>query len=189
MRSLAIDRAATEVGPLPRLLGPAFAFLAPAVVRAHGGAAPAWTGHADVRRSRNPVAWLLCELLRLPRSGRDVPVSLRFEPRGDAERWTRDFAGRRYASDLWTEDGLLVERMGWATLLFRVDGVGGALRQTLTAVRLAGVTFPAWATPRCIATEREEDGALAFDIPVDLPWLGRAIRYSGRLRPVSEKLA
>jgi hypothetical protein len=170
------------------LLGDTFDRLPPAVRAVHGGTGPlVMIGTADVVQHPSLLARLICAAMRLPAPGRDVPVTLVFV-RGDLEdRWSRNFAGRRYASRLFAGERrgqrLLIERMGPITSLFRLIACHDALRLQLVGSRILGVPLPRWIAPRCHAEERDEDGCFTFDIPIDLPWLGRLIRYRGRLTP------
>lgn len=165
-----------------RLLGSDIDALPPALLSAHdSGEDQLWSGFAEVEASRNPLARLLCGIMRLPAPGSTVPVTVTFERHGDAERWCRDFAGRRYESTLFERRGLMVERMGPATNIFRVSVQDGELRLDLVGFRFLGIPFPAALRPRCHAREREEDGCYIFDVPVSLWRLGRVIRYTGRM--------
>lgn len=165
-----------------RLIGPAIDTLPPSLRAAHDGTDDQrWSGTAEVVGSRNPLARLLCRMMRLPAPGSDVPVTVTFERRGDGERWVRDFAGRRYASTLFERRGLMVERMGPATNIFRVSAAGGTLRLDLVGFRFLGLPLPSALRPHCHACEREQDGCYVFDVPVTLWSLGRIIRYTGRM--------
>ena len=165
-----------------RLLGPAIDALPPSLRAAHdGGDDQSWSGRAEVEASRHPVARLLCRMMRLPASGSDVPATVTFQRRGDGERWIRDFAGRRYESRLSERRGLLIERMGPATNIFRVSVEQGTLALDLVGFRFLGVPLPAGLRPDCHAREREQDGRYVFDVPISLAWPGRIIRYTGRL--------
>lgn len=124
--------------------------------------------------------------MRLPPAGADLPVTVRFHRDGAAERWRRDFAGRRYASRLFARHGLLVERMGPATNIFRLSVEDSALVLDLIGFRFLGVPLPRALRPICRAIEREADGLFSFDIPIALPGFGPIIRYSGRLAPKGE---
>ena len=174
--------------PLRGLLGPALDTL-PAVLRTvhDGEGALTLNGTAQVWRSRHPVARFLCELMRLPRAGRDVPVIIALDRRGKLARWRRRFGRRSYASWLRAEHGLLVEGMGIATNAYRVSAAHGELRFDLVGFRLFGLPVPDCLRPRCHAVEQEANGTLDFDIPVSLPGLGPVIRYSGRVAPGQEQ--
>ena len=165
-----------------RLLGPAIDTLPPSLRAAHDSDQDQrWSGRAKVEASRSPLARLLCRMMRLPAPGSDVPVTVTFKRQGDGERWCRDFAGRRYESTLSERRGLMVERMGPATNIFRVSVEDDALRLDLVGFRFFGIPLPPALRPHCHAREREQDGRYLFDVPVSLWWLGRIIRYTGRM--------
>ncbi|WP_298200401.1 DUF4166 domain-containing protein [Novosphingobium sp.] len=163
-----------------RLLGDDLDRLPPALRRAHDARdRQVWAGTAQVVASRNPLARALCRMMGLPRAGRDVPVTVVFERAGEAEIWRRNFAGRRYHSRFLVRDGLIVEQMGPATNRFRAHVEDGELHLELVGFRFFGVPFPAWLSPRCPAVESEVAGCYRFDVPIVLPFMGLAIRYTG----------
>src|SRR5690242_11433125 len=84
-----------------------------------GGSA---SGRADVEGAIRPVARLVARLIGLPRSAQGVPVRLTIAARGIREVWTRDFAGRSFASiqELAGSPGRLVERFGPVALDLRL---------------------------------------------------------------------
>jgi hypothetical protein len=165
-----------------RLLGGGMDALPPALQAVHDAHDnQCWHGVAEVTLSRNPVARLLCVMMRLPAEGRHVPVAVRFERTGKGERWHRTFAGRRYRSDLFARGIHMVERMGAATNIFRVSTDEGQLCLDLEGFRFLGVPMPRYLRPHCHARDREENGRYVFDIPVSIPWLGFVIRYTGHI--------
>lgn len=170
-----------------RLLGATIDDLPPALREAHDSVIDQrWRGMARVEANPNPLARLLCRLMRLPAAGTGIPVTVRFERRGTAEHWERDFTGCRYRSTLAERDGLMIERMGMATNSFRVSVEGGALRLDLIGFRFLGVPLPSGLRPHCHARETEEDGRYVFDVPVDLWPFGRIIRYTGRMERIDD---
>ena len=170
-----------------RLLGDTIDDLPPVLREAHDSRADQrWRGVAQVERHPNPLARLLCRLMRLPAAGTAIPVTVRFERRGTVEHWHRDFAGRRYRSTLFARDGLMIERMGLATNVFRASVKDGALRLDLIGFRFLGVPLPSALRPHCHAREHEDDGYYVFDVPVDLWPLGRIIRYTGRMERIDD---
>lgn len=170
-----------------RLLGTTIDDLPPVLREAHDSRIDQrWRGVAHVKASTNPLARLLCRLMRLPAAGTVIPVTVRFERRGDAEHWHRDFAGRRYYSRLFERDGLMIERMGLATNIFRVSVEEGALRLDLIGFRFLGLPLPSALRPHCHAREHEDDGRYVFDVPIDLWPFGRIIRYVGRMERIDD---
>ena len=163
-----------------RLLGASVADLPPALRRAHDAdERQVWTGKAQITASSNHLARLLCWVMRLPRPGIDVPVTVTFERHGEDELWSRDFAGRRYESCLTAREGLMVEAMGPATNIFRLSVEDGRLHFRLVAFRFLGLSMPGFLCPACHAVESDVDGRYHFDVPVSLPGLGTIIRYAG----------
>lgn len=140
-----------------------------------------WRGLAEVEGSRNPLARLLCRMIGLPAPGTGIPVTVVFERHGASEHWYRNFAGRRYHSRLIERDGLMIERMGMATNVFRVSVEGDTLHLDLIGFRFFGIPLPTALRPHCRARETEEDGRYVFDVPIHLWPFGRIIRYSGRM--------
>ena len=170
-----------------RLLGQDMERLPPILRQAHDADdRRLWVGTAVVTRSANPIARLLCRMMKLPSPGDDVPVTILFERTGTAERWSRTFAGRRYRSSLAERNGLMIERMGPATNIFQISIIAGLLHLDLVGFRFLGIPFPRWARPRCHAREREEAGHYVFDVPVSLPWLGHVIRYTGQMERIDD---
>jgi len=165
-----------------RLLGTTLDDLPPVLRKAHDSRIDQrWSGLAQVEANPNPLARLLCRVMRLPAPGTAIPVTVRFERRGTAEHWNREFAGRRYRSKIVERDGLMIEWMGMATNIFRVSVKDGALRLDLIGFRFLGVPLPFALRPHCHAREHQDDGRYLFDVPVDLWPFGRIIRYTGRM--------
>lgn len=172
-----------------RLLGPAMDLLPDAIRHVHDGHGRLeLSGLAQIDMMPGLLPWLICALMGLPKPGRDVPVTVIFDCNPASEYWQRRFGDRRYASSFTAgtgaETGLLIERMGMITNVFRIEAIPDALRLTVVRCRFLGVPMPGWLAPRCSVTERTEDEDFAFDIPVDLPWMGRLIHYRGRIKPI-----
>ncbi len=172
-----------------RLLGPEMDALPPVVRAVHDTDRDVLlAGTADIEGSRNPLARLLCRSMGLPTPGTDVPATVHFVRQGARETWRRSFGGRRYASRLYAKDGLLIERMGLVTNIFRIVATKDVLHLDLVGFRVLGLPMPRPLRPQCAARESEDDRAFTFDIPISLPWLGPVLRYSGRLVPVERPL-
>lgn len=169
-----------------RLLGPAMDLLPDAVRHVHDGHGRLeLSGMAQIDMMPGPLPRLICLLMGLPKPGRAVPVTVIFDRMPTTEHWQRRFGNRRYASSLTAgtgaETGLLIERMGMITNVFRIEATADALYLTVVRCRFLGVPMPGWLAPRCAVTEQAEDGDFTFDIPIDLPWLGRLIHYRGQI--------
>ncbi|SNS67656.1 MULTISPECIES: DUF4166 domain-containing protein [unclassified Azospirillum] len=169
-----------------RLLGPAMDRLPDAVRHVHDGEGRLeLSGLAQVDVMPGLLPRLICALMGLPKAGRNVPVTVIFDRTPTAEHWHRRFGKRHYASRLTAgtgaDTGLLIEQMGMITNIFRIEATADALYLTVVGCCFLGMSMPAWLAPRCRVAEGQKDGDFTFDIPIDLPWLGRLIHYRGRL--------
>lgn len=53
--------------------------------------------------------------------------------------------------------------MGMITNIFRIKATADTLYMTAVGCCFLGMRMPGWLTPRCAATERQEDGDFTFD--------------------------
>ena len=175
-----------ETSLFPRLLGENYCKLPGALRAVHdSGGTLLLAGRADIDRRAGWLAWLICALMGLPKPGRDVVVTVEFIRQGLSEVWKRRFGGRHYRSTMTPgAHGELVEHFGPFTLVFSVRAEADRLVLDLQACSLLGISLPDFLCPRCLAEEREENGRFVFDIPLDLPVLGRILRYRGWLMMV-----
>ena len=96
------------------------------------------------------------------------------------EIWTRHFPPRPMQSRLRADGDALVERLGLATLRFRLHASSEALEWECVGVSVLGVPLPPrWF--RVIARESAGDGKYRFTAGASLPWLGELVRYEGWL--------
>lgn len=182
------DPAATRMAsPFETILGIEFAQLAPPIRRLHSlDREVTARGLADITVDPGILPWLICKLGGLPRTGRDVPVTVKFTPDGrGGEHWNRRFADRRYTSALRAgrsqSPPLLIERLGPWTLFFRLTRRGDSLDWTLVRWRFLGVPLPSWTLPRVACTESADGDRLVFDIDAAIPVVGHVIHYRGWL--------
>lgn len=166
-----------------RVMGGRFTVLPPAVRAIHevlrdGGAA----GEAEVRRGRNPLAGLAASAFGFPREG-SHRLHVAFAEDGGIERWTRDFSGRTFSSLLSKRGGLLTERFGLVRFAFDLPSDETGLRMIIRRWWLGPLPLPLFLAPRSEASEWEEGGRFHFDVPIDLPLLGRLVHYRGWLEP------
>lgn len=172
-----------------RLLGAAFDEL-PLTVRAlHDGSARGeFRGLAKVERGASPLAGLVAWLIGFPKAGPAIPVNVIIEASDNREIWWRDFAGRRFRSEMSLDNGpngkLMVERFGPAQVGLAVAVNKKQLRMTPRHVRVFGVRLPAALTPNGETYECEVDGLFFFHVEVILPIVGLLVRYQGRLARV-----
>ena len=177
-----------ETSLFPRLLGEDYRKLPGALRAVHdNGGTLLLAGRADIERRAGFLAWAICALTGLPERGRNVVVTVEFIRQGLSEVWRRRFGGRHYRSTMAQGDapGDLVERFGPFTLVFMMRAEADRLVLDLRSCALFGMPLPGFLSPRCLAEEREENGRFVFDIPLDLPFLGRILRYRGWLTIVA----
>jgi len=168
-----------------RVMGEAFAELPPLVRAIHDFHADAGAaGEGRVERGRNLFARLIGAVMRFPPAG-DYPLHVSFAVKGGRERWTRDFGGRVFTSELTGQDGLAVERFGPIRFGFALAPTADGLAMQLGRWSILGVPLPLVLAPRITAFERQETDRFRFDVAVALPLVGPVVRYSGWLKPVS----
>jgi len=175
--------------PFERLLGPDFERLPTPVQRVHSLREPLRTaGRSDVMVVTGFFPWLICWIAGLPRAGRDVDVSIRFEPNETGgEHWDRKFADRRYTSSIdagtGPDQGFLIEHFGLFDLRFQLIALPEGLAWSLVGWRLLSVPLPRWSVPRVESLESADSDRLTFDIDVAFPFIGWLIHYRGWLLP------
>lgn len=166
-----------------RVMGAAFEALPAPVREMHrligdGGA----VGTATVRRGRNPLAWLIATIFGFPPVG-EHDLHVHFAEQGGVERWTRDFGGHRFSSELSEAGGLVVERFGPMRFYFALPADATGLDMVLRKWTLLGLRMPLALAPKSPAREWAEDEAFCFEVPISLPLIGLVVHYQGQLRP------
>jgi hypothetical protein len=167
-----------------RILGARFEVL-PAVLRrfhdtGSGGRA---SGIFQVKRAPGRLRNAIAAVLRMPRAGDAVPVTLRVAVEGDRERWTRDFAGHRVETIQWARGDLLMEARG--LVHFSTDLVleGSRLTYRFRRAWVAGVPFPRWLSPGVVSHVEAGDDGWFVVVRVVAPFLGELVRYEGWIEP------
>jgi hypothetical protein len=143
------------------------------------------SGQCDVDHGANPIARLIGALFRLPRAGRDLPLTVKFIARGGSETWERTFAGRIMRSQLSRGriPGEIKERFGPFTFAIRLRWDGERLQYEMAGGRFLGVRLPRALLPRSDAFESVENGVFRFDVRLGLPVIGLLAHYRGWLKP------
>jgi hypothetical protein len=163
-------------------MGDDWAHLAAPVQKMHDVVSDAVaTGTADVRRGTGILAHLVCAVMRFPRNGIGVPVSVRFSVNDGTERWSRTFGKCSFSSSLKALPEGVEERFGPLRFRFRIEQVGGALRMVPNGWSLWAMPLPSALQPNGIASEFETDGLFSFDVPIRMPIVGDVVHYQGRL--------
>lgn len=98
------------------------------------------SGMAQIDMMPGLLPRLICTLMGLPKPGQDVPVTVIFDRTPTAEHWLRRFGNRHYASSLTAgtgaETGLLIERMGMITNVFRIEATADGAPDPLPRANL-----------------------------------------------------
>lgn len=165
----------------PRLLDPAaLAALPPRVRRLHCDARPCrHAGTVTVERGSGRAARLAAALLRLPPAGTHaLQVEIAAEAHG--ERWSRRFGAVPLASRLAVRDGRLIERIGIATLGFRLSAAADGLRWQAESLSIGGIALPRRGFD-VAAFEYERAGRYRFEVTVRVAPFGLLIAYAGSL--------
>ncbi len=164
-----------------RVLGESFATLAPPVRSLHlRETGRRYRGEVEVERGRSLLAALCARATRLPPAGRGpIEVEIAIDARG--ERWARHVGGHAMRSHLWERDGLLHERLGPVTFVFRLSARDGAIEWSVVRARAFGLPLPARWFDGVTAHEGEREGRYAFDVRAALPLAGLLVHYRGWL--------
>lgn len=180
----------TEEIPVPqplyrRVMGEAFDGLPKEVRAIHdtlrdGGA----VGEAEVHGAGNAPARLVARLMRFPPPGRHR-LHVAFAEVDGVETWTRDFGGHRFSSRLSQEGRNLVEHFGPLRFRFDLPANAQGLTMVMRAWSAFGVPLPMALAPRSLAREWVDAEGFNFDVPIDLPLIGRIVHYRGRLSPMA----
>ena len=170
-----------------RVMGPAFGRLPPMVRRLHwvcGDAGSA--GEGTVSRGRHGIARLIAAAMRFPPDG-TVPLHVAFAEHNGAERWTRDFGGHQFSSELSEHGSWIVERFGAMRFAFALPSGAHGLEMCLKRWSWLRIPLPLMFAPRSRAREWEEAGRFRFDVRIAVPLVGEVVHYSGWLLPIEER--
>ncbi len=144
-------------------------------------------GRASVRRGKGLLARLVGAVIGFPAAGDDVPVSVRFERRGNAELWTRTFGGKAFSSlqapGRGRSEHLVVERFGPLAVAMAPTTQDGRMSLVVRRFSVFGVPLPLWLSPTTAAHEEIADGRFHFDVEIGHPLTGMIVLYRGWLEP------
>ncbi len=152
-----------------------------------------WSGRADVRRGRNPLARLIARRIGFPQTGSDVPVSVTLIADGaGGERWYRDFDGVEFRSHQSVGRGanahLIVESFGPVRVGLAAVVDGDRLRIIPRRWSLWALPLPGWLLPGGDAFEDvDEQGRFRFNVTIAAPLIGMIVSYRGWLEPLDSE--
>lgn len=175
-------------GPQPlfaRIMGARFDVLPPLVRLLHSGEGlTVASGQAVVARGANPLAGAVAVLFGFPPAGSHA-VQVTFTASETGERWTRDFGGHCFSSNLSQAGNRVVERFGPYRFVFDLVSEDGGLSMRMTNWSFAGIPLPMRLAPQAVAREWQGDGAFQFHVALALPLIGDVVSYSGWLKPAT----
>lgn len=164
-----------------RVMGERFDALPRAVRQMHdvlrdGGA----SGEANVVDAATRFGAVIARLMRFPPSG-TYPLHVDFTEMEGEERWARHFGAYQFSSILTERNGDLVERFGPVRFYFALLSEKDGLSMNIKRWSAFGIRLPLALAPRSPAREWEDSGRFHFDVPIDLPLIGRIVHYRGWL--------
>lgn len=164
-----------------RLLGDDFGSLPPTVKILHSrDGCHRYCGEVEVSRGKHPLARLLAWATRLPPAGKgDVAVEI--DADGRCERWTRHIGGHAMPSRLWSENGVLCEKLGLVRFGFRLSVEESIIVWRVARVHALGLPLPARWFDAVRARESEVEGRYRFDVAAAMPIAGVLVHYRGWL--------
>lgn len=171
-----------------RILGSAFDRLPPRVRELHGSADDRrWSGQATVTRGRGLLARIAAAIVGFPKAADSTPVTVTFTREEGAERWTRNFDGKRFSSLQYAgtgrSDRLLVERFGPAAFAMVLVVEDGRLRLVPRRWTLFAIPMPRFLMPDGASFEADVDGKFHFNVEIAAPVIGLIVAYRGILEP------
>ena len=173
-----------------RILGAGLDDLPRAVRALHDSVATSTVaGRAKVERGAGRLANALAGLIGLPPAADDVELRVTFVRAGGAETWLRKFGVRTLASVQWAGrrryEGLLCERFGPVTFGLALVVDGRKLRLVVRRWAILGIPLPRRFVPTGEVFETESERGFEFDVAIEMPLVGRLVRYTGWLTPAA----
>lgn len=170
-----------SAGLFPTLLGPAFAALPLAVRTVHDGRSLTLRGTATVTRGTSLLGRMLARAASLPPAQHDMPLEVRIEAQPRLEIWTRRYGESPVMrSELRWLGSEFSERLGLATLRFRLRADERGIVWQLAGVRALGIPLPRrWFDVQ--ASARAPQGRYRFEVQAALRGIGLIVRYEGEL--------
>jgi hypothetical protein len=162
-------------------MGREFDALDPRVREVHDGQSRELRGVATIERGTSLIARLFCASALLPRNQSALPVAVEIRVSDQGETWIRRFhTSASMRSTLHERSGFLVERLGLATMKFRLERHGGGINWRLCGISALGCPLPLnWF--RIITYTGVNRGRYCFDVYAQLRGIGKLIRYQGEL--------
>jgi hypothetical protein len=151
----------------------------------HDAGPSRWQGRCTVDGGETLAARCLAGLFRLPDAAVEAPICVEFSAAATGEAWTRRIGSRvmrsRQYLGLRKPRGWIVEQFGVLAFDLELRASEGRLDLLMRGMRCCGMPLPRFLWPRIKAGESEKQGRFHFDVQIDLPLVGRLVRYRGWL--------
>lgn len=140
-------------------------------------------GRISVSYARFPGVARLGQMFGFAPPAEDAVLTLDVERQGDQDLWVRNVKGQAMRSVLWvTENGLLAEKMGPATVLMKATIQGRQLHLQPKGFAVGSLSLPDWLAPQIEAVEMAELGRYRFEVTISLPLINwQLVSYTGWL--------
>ena len=175
-----------------KIMGSSYAQLHPAVAELHRtDKGRDFIGECTVTRGKNPLSHIVAAVMGFPKSGENIPVTLKIELEKNGERWTRNFAGKSFNSFHRLGTGkqarLMIEKFGPIAVHMAILADGQNMRIETQGWTLFGIPLPKFLRPGGDVYETEDDqGRFVFHVDLIAPIFGRLCKYEGWFVPVSK---
>ena len=142
-------------------------------------------GQATVSRGRSLVAGVVARLVGFPATSDDVAVTVDIQRIGDKEKWTRDFNGHTFSSEISVGKGyfsqLICERFGPFKFGMALVLDHPTLHYVTRRWTFFGIPMPKGLAPAGKMLETVSNGKFNFQVEIVLPIVGHIVTYQGWL--------
>ena len=165
-----------------RVIGPAFDDLTPRLRHFHDARQPIEVrGIFNVTRGDTTLGNWLTDRVGVPRSQKELAVSLVVEPTAAGEIWRRSFAGTLIESWQFEAHGFLAERFGPLVIFLQPRVVKGALEITDARSTLLGLPLPPFLTPNVWARGIDNGAGIDIVVRISCSPFGVLVEYKGNV--------
>ena len=140
-----------------------------------------FAGQVRTYAPKSSLSRLLARCLGTPRQASQGQLRFELQSSPEREQWTRSFPTQTMRSTLTLERNLIAERLGAATLRFRLRASEHGLTMELDSLSFLGIPCPRWLLPQVLAVESGQADALHFKVRAALPLVGEVAHYEGYL--------
>lgn len=151
---------------------------------------PVWQGKANIENGKSILAKLVLRVMKLPRAGTDIPVTVAIErcisPDGErSENWTRSFDHQTFSSIMkHNKNDDFTESFGWLSFTIDLHADQKCINLPISHWHIGRLPLPLKLAPKLEAMEFEDtQGRFNYDVKIKLPLIGMLVHYKGWLKP------